>query len=612
MIGMFDGIVRKAVRLLWGTALLVAGCSKSDPATEGLGVVPDGEVEFVFDLPATRAEIGEDGSGEFKDGDRIGVYIYGSPTRHFILTRENGSWRPKLKKSDLGSGLQTFSAYYPAREDVLPEKNRHYHTVSADQSGDGYAESDVLWSYRVVNMDGLAGNSIALSFGHGMHRLKIRLTSADGELPEDLSVEVRNRNEGSFSLFTGAPQDPEMNEVWIAPHAGEQAGEFTALLFPQKLAPYTSGDGWLRIHAGDRTITYKAPNQVGDSQSLEAGKSTTLNLRLTDGSVEPNPDPDPDPDPDPGLEPDEEFRNKKLWIYGIDSPVYDPETVVEVSPSNPVDNYTPNVWVKYVHHWTDGTTSESWKLPWGEGCGWYDVNKTYQTDGAEDEYMCWAGATSNILHWWIDRNKDYVAAYDARYGSEPEFEKYPRPSADFSPATKSAIFRLFIDTFQNRGAGEGVSWFITGLNANTSGIDNPTMLDCPGYFSRVFKKTDVVYTDNRAMSKARFNQIIKHALKNRQALEFTTDGNHAMTIWGAEFDDEGYVNYIYYVDNNYGYQDPLGAACIRRDVTYKKDDAMNLPDQAYLNGSVRITALGVADLRRDIWQQAFPEVRPED
>ena len=84
------------------------------------------------------------------------------------------------------------------------------------------------------------------------------------------------------------------------------------------------------------------------------------------------------------------------------------------------------------------------------------------------------------------------------------------------------------------------------------------MLDCPGYFGRVFKKTDVVYTDNRAMSKSRFNQIIKHALKNRQALEFTTNGNHAMTIWGAEFDDEGYVDYIYYADNNYGDQDPVG------------------------------------------------------
>lgn len=600
---LFEDILRKTVLLLWGAALLMAGCSESDPATEGLGAAPDGEVEFVFDLSAARAAIGEDGSGAFEDGDRIGVYVYGYPTRHFILTLENGAWRPKLKKSDLGDGK--ISAYYPAREDVRPEENRHIHAVASDQSGEGYAESDMLWAHREIDLSTVS-NRIELPFAHGMHRLKIRLTSADGELPEDLSVEVRNRNEGSFSLFTGTPQDPETDEVWITPHAGEQAGEFTALLFPQKLAPYTSGDGWLRIHAGDRTITYNAPNEIGGSKSFEAGKTTTLDLRLTDGNVE------PDPEPDPGLEPDEEFRNKKLWLYGIDSPVYDPETVIEVSPGNPIDNYTPNVWVKYVYHWSDGTTTESWKLPWGEGCGWYDVNKTYWKDDAEDGYMCWAGASSNILHWWIDRNKEYVAAYDARYGNEPEFEKYPRPSADFSPASKSAIFRLFIDTFQNRGAGEGVSWFITGLNANTSGIDNPTMLDCPGYFGRVFKKTDVVYTDNRAMSKSRFNQIIKHALKNRQALEFTTNGNHAMTIWGAEFDDEGYVDYIYYADNNYGDQDPVGAACIRQKISYRKDAVMNLPDQAYMGSNTRISALGVADLRRDIWRQAFPDVQPED
>ena len=600
---LFEDILRKIVLLLWGAALLMAGCSESDPATEGLGAVPDGEVEFVFDLSAARAAIGEDGSGAFEDGDRIGLYVFGSPSQHFVLTRENGAWRPKLKKSDLGDGK--ISAYYPAREDVRPEEIRHIHAVASDQSGEGYAESDMLWAHREIDLSTVS-NRIELPFAHGMHRLKIRLTSAEGELPEDLSVEVRNRNEGSFSLFTGTPQDPETNEVWITPHAGETAGEFTALLFPQKLAPYTSGDGWLRIHAGDRTITYNAPNEIGGSKSFEAGKTTTLDLRLTDGNVEPG------PEPDPGLEPDEEFRNKKLWLYGIDSPVYDPETVIEVSPGNPIDNYTPNVWVKYVYHWSDGTTTESWKLPWGEGCGWYDVNKTYWKDDAEDGYMCWAGASSNILHWWIDRNKEYVAAYDARYGNEPEFEKYPRPSTDFSPASKSAIFRLFIDTFQNRGAGEGVSWFITGLNANTSGIDNPTMLDCPGYFGRVFKKTDVVYTDNRAMSKSRFNQIIKHALKNRQALEFTTNGNHAMTIWGAEFDDEGYVDYIYYADNNYGDQDPVGAACIRQKISYRKDAVMNLPDQAYMGSNTRISALGVADLRRDIWRQAFPDVQPED
>ena len=48
---LFEDILRKTVLLLWGAALLMAGCSESDPATEGLGAAPDGEVEFVFDVP---------------------------------------------------------------------------------------------------------------------------------------------------------------------------------------------------------------------------------------------------------------------------------------------------------------------------------------------------------------------------------------------------------------------------------------------------------------------------------------------------------------------------------------------------------------------------------
>lgn len=56
------------------------------------------------------------------------------------------------------------------------------------------------------------------------------------------------------------------------------------------------------------------------------------------------------------------------------------------------------------------------------------------------------------------------------------------------------------------------------------------MQDCPGYFSRVFEMSDLVLTRNGAISKSRFNQIIKQALKNRQALQFTINGNHAMAF----------------------------------------------------------------------------------
>ena len=63
---------------------------------------------------------------------------------------------------------------------------------------------------------------------------------------------------------------------------------------------------------------------------------------------------------------------------------------------------------------------------------------------------------------------------------------------------------------------------------------------------------------------------------------------------------------------NDGDQNPLGAACIRKDITYKEDDLMGLKDQTFMGGSVRISALDVVDLRRDIWRQAFPDVQPED
>lgn len=157
------------------------------------------------------------------------------------------------------------------REDVRPEENRHIHAVASDQSGEGYAESDMLWAHREIDLSTVS-NRIELPFAHGMHRVKPSDECLKENFPKISRFEVRNRNEGSFSLFTGTPQDPETNEVWITPHAGETAGEFTALLFPQKLAPYTSGDGWLRIHAGDRTITYNAPNEIGGSKSFEAAK----------------------------------------------------------------------------------------------------------------------------------------------------------------------------------------------------------------------------------------------------------------------------------------------------------------------------------------------------
>ena len=86
---------------------------------------------FTQDNDGTKADIEEDGSGSFTEGDKVGLYIYGEQTRQVILTMEDGQWTPKLLKSELGSGTVRLSAYYPAREDVSPETNLHTHRVLA-------------------------------------------------------------------------------------------------------------------------------------------------------------------------------------------------------------------------------------------------------------------------------------------------------------------------------------------------------------------------------------------------------------------------------------------------------------------------------------------------
>lgn len=579
--------------LLWGLCLCATSCTEDAPVAGGMEQ-DDSFVEFSFTIPASRVSMEDNGSGRFEEGDRIGLYVSGTPAKHYVLTLQDGEWQPRLTRAELGSGELTLNAYYPASEEGTPETGVHAHSLAADQSGSGYTSSDLLWSHRTVDMGTLSDNRIALSFSHAMHRLRIRLTAESGALPEPLQVEVRGCMQGTLSLASGEVEADATSLGWMTPKADEkESGVYTVILYPQLLNSLQTEDGWVRVTAGEKSSVFKAPSEIGGSDKLEPGKESTLSLTLkADESVEPG-------------DTDQEWVNAKRWVYGVTSPVYDINTVTILTPGS--DNYTPGEWVCFRTDWGDGTFSDNNRLPWVKGCGWYDCNKTYMEDGASDENLCWAAASSNVLHWWLEHNAPYVEAYDRRYGSDAYYQRYPRPSQDFTPSVKSKIFKLYVNTFNNRGAGEGVSWFINGNSVYTSGIFNPDMREFKGYFKEVFSMSDQVYTINKAMGKDRFNSVVKDALKNRKAMVFTTNGNHAMTIWGAEFDETGTVSAIYYADNNWGDQDPGGASCIRQIITYRKDEAMNLDDQTYI-GSIRLTAVDLIDLRQDVWKHAFPDV----
>ena len=99
-------IVKYLLLALVVAPILLSGCKKSEACiSEGDRYI---EIKFTQEDSDTRAEIGDDGSGFFTDGDKVGLYIYGKQTKHVILTREGGQWTPKLLKSELGAGRTSF------------------------------------------------------------------------------------------------------------------------------------------------------------------------------------------------------------------------------------------------------------------------------------------------------------------------------------------------------------------------------------------------------------------------------------------------------------------------------------------------------------------------
>lgn len=592
-------------------ALVSAACSHTD-ADLVSGSATDGEVEFAFAFAETRVNMDDDGRGTFEEGDRIGLYISNTESgqsRYVVLTLESGVWMPRLKRSELGRGEVSFAACYPAVDEsaAQPASGKHTHAVAQTQSDGGYASSDLLWANRSVDMGSWRESVISFSFTHAMHRVRIALTRKNGEpLPEDLTVEVRSRLSGSVSIASGSSEpDAAAEEAWITPLPGKQSGDFRLLLFPQDIAPYTTGDGWVRIKTGGKTLTYQAPSQIGGSSRFDAGKTTTLNLSLTEGGVVPPPDPDPDPGPG-----DLDFKNTTHWVAGVKGLDYPRDNEASVKTKGPfVEDFPQGEWFN--------VAGFGQFLIWSSDYSWYDCDKDnpelgIERPGKTDGMMCWAASASNLLHWWMIQNKEYIKKYDEKYGVNP-WPKYPRPSTDFTGNTTSKIFDFFRETCKDKSGSShfGVNWFITGVSANIPVNNADVHQNFGGYFSKLFKSSDGLAKSEKSLYQDKFNQLVKDAFLKKQGLGFTITlpgfGSHAMVIWGMEFDADGYASALYYVDNNdhFKFETEGGSEpkpeqrhrLIRQPITYKSDGV-------YMN-KYKINSLEIVDLGRSIWEREF-------
>lgn len=619
--------------------LLMHACS--DEMAGGRSDAPFVEFSFTRSPVKTRAAVGEDGSGSFTEGDKIDLYSRStSGEKHFLLTMQGGKWKPQIPRSQLGEGDVTLSGYYPAKEPVQATGRDYHHSVAIDQSADeSFTFSDLLYGSAGLK----SGQSmVQMDFKHAMHRVRVNVAEeAGGELPSDLKVEVLSKRSGTISGTGEAVLDESTESEWITAHPMSEG--WAAVLFPQSTESYKS-QGWIRLTTGEKSSTFELPSQINGKPftRFEAGKEVAVNLTIKNqGGEEGTYTLKFDPNGGKGhmesmhlkpgqkiIMPDGEGHftrdNGKFdgWTNEPSNPFL--EWVVGgdfIMPEHDVTAYA--VWklvddniggaceeFKGTTQWLKGIKppkKEDWQqvitwdvtegldgktVPTKPGCGWYDVS--------QDIYeMCWAAGASDMLHYWMDRNADYLE----RYG-------YDGP-CDYNYQTAgSEIFDDFVahaDLNNGGYAQQGFYWFLVGSDMYKGGA----------YFKDVFDgkvvAENMIPTNGReAVSRKSITQYITRAFKEDMVigLDMPSIGLlHQYIVWGAQYDNEGYVNGVYYVNPNdfrkhAGTEKGEKIGLLYMDIVYRENGGAYT--EASVPGSyIPIIRIEVCGIGRDVWEEYF-------
>ncbi|MHA3845699.1 IdeS/Mac family cysteine endopeptidase [Mycoplasma sp. VS276A1] len=219
---------------------------------------------------------------------------------------------------------------------------------------------------------------------------------------------------------------------------------------------------------------------------------------------------------------------------------------------------------------------------------WYDTNKWFKGDdpfvidgkhiggserlfgnGGSDSRCCWAAAASNQMMWWIQQNRKYIDEYYKVYPEDivklldGKDIRQSYDGTDYSP------FLNYLCEWFNDRSGYSVfadKWMLSG--EKDANFDNPIKFEMQeqaktfkGFFPHLFN-TEIANSliDYKKIAgginnvNEVFSNYVKDALLNNYAVTFAINPqaryNHAVTLWGAEFDENGIVQYVYYSDSD--------------------------------------------------------------
>lgn len=136
----------------------------------------------------------------FESGDKVGLFVAaeslpleigGNLVNNEAVTFDGTNWAAS-RTLYWDEGTYTAYAYYPYITSVSSIEDQPL-TVSTDQSGDGYEQSDFLFAQA----KGVSASNepIELTFKHIMSKLTVRLVKGEdfeGDMPDDATVYIHN------------------------------------------------------------------------------------------------------------------------------------------------------------------------------------------------------------------------------------------------------------------------------------------------------------------------------------------------------------------------------------------------------------------------------------
>ena len=239
------------------------------------------------------------------------------------------------------------------------------------------------------------------------------------------------------------------------------------------------------------------------------------------------------------------------WVDGIGEPNPSEKEKIETPlPGQTKKFYWDN---DKIFWWNESTTTK-----------WFNNRKVSllgiaAPEGA-DGNQCWAKTASNMLHWWFVQNEANINKY-IENKSQEEKDKYAHYYRRELPTArekeKSYIANSFRIQASNSQQGNytisGLAWYLYG-NPSVSNKN----FEGPSLFKDIFSKENTPIKVETVTDQTSFNEIISKALESKKAIGIDIWGSkgvndyaHAITLWGAAFDEEGNIIAIYVVDNNF-------------------------------------------------------------